>query len=93
MFLKNRNRISKIKRSKVTDYAALKRGCVYKKIHYLALDLDPDPKVNVTQNVVQFPLHCVIYAPAKFAVAKSKGLGRDAFTRNMTKGRIDVQTN
>ena len=29
--------------------------------------------VKVTQNVAQFPLNHVIYAPAKFAVATSKG--------------------
>ena len=36
------------------------------------------------QNVAQFPLHHVIYAPAKFAVALSNGLGGDAFTRYVT---------
>ena len=35
---------------------------------------------KVTQNVAQYPLHPVTYAPAKFEVATSKGLG-DAFTR------------
>ena len=40
------------------------------------------PKVKVTQNVAQFPLHHVSYAPAKFAVATSNGLGGDAFSRN-----------
>ena len=65
----------------------------YKKIHYLTFDLDPDPKVKVTQNVAQFPLHYMIYAPAKFAVASSNGLGRDAFTRNVMEGRTNGQTN
>ena len=38
VFLKNRNIISKIKRSKVTDYAALKydNGIVYMAYHYHA---------------------------------------------------------
>ena len=56
------------------------------------LYVDPDPKVKVTQNVAQVPLHHVIYAPAKFAVATFKGLGGDAFTRNLTDGRTDRQT-
>ena len=46
------------------------------KIHHLTFDLDPK------QNLVQFLLHYVIYAPAKFAVASINGLGGDAFTRN-----------
>ena len=45
---------------------------------------DLDPKDKVTQNVAQFPLHHVIYAHAKFAVATSNGLGEDPFTRNIT---------
>ena len=44
-------------------------------------DLDPDPKVRVTQNAAQFPLHHVNYAPIKFAVAITVGLGGDANTR------------
>ena len=31
--------------------------------------------------VAQYPLHYVTYAPVKFEVAMSIGLGRDAFTR------------
>ena len=53
-------------------------------------DLDPEPKV--IQNVVQFSLHNVIYAPVKFAVATSIGLGGDAFTRNVTEGPTDRLT-
>ena len=34
---------------------------VYKKTHYLTFDLDIE--VNVTRNMVQFPLHHVTYAP------------------------------
>ena len=45
------------------------------------LIFDLDPKVKVTQNVAQFPGHHVIYAPAKFDVATSHGLGEGAFTR------------
>ena len=55
-------------------------------------DIDPDPKVKVTQNVAQCPLHHVIYAPAKFAGASCNNLGGDAFTRNLTEGRTDRRT-
>ena len=48
--------------------------------------------VKVTQNVAQFPLHHVIYAPAKFAVATSNSLGRVAFTTNVTDRRTQAQT-
>ena len=37
-------------------------------------------------------LHHVTYAPAKFEVAKSNGLGKDAFTRNVTDIRMDGRT-
>ena len=57
--------------------------------HYLTFDVNPNPKVKVTQNVAQFPLHHVIYAPAKFAVGPFKGLRGDAFTRNLTVGQTD----
>ena len=66
------------------------RRCVYKKIHHLTFDLDL--KVKVTQNVTQYPLHHVIYASTKFEVARSKGLGGDTITRNVTDGRTDRQT-
>ena len=58
-------------------------------MHYLTFDPYPDPKVKVTQNVAQFPLHHVIYAPAKFAAAMLNGVGGDAFTRNVTEGQTD----
>ena len=58
----------------------------------MTFDVDPDYKVKVTQTVSQFPLHHVIYAPAKFAVATFNGLGGDAFTRNLTEGRTDRRT-
>ena len=51
-----------------------------------------NPRVKVTQNVAQFPLHHVIYATAKFAIAMSNGLGGDAFTRNLTNGRTHART-
>ena len=35
---------------------------------------DLDLGVKVTQNVAQYPLHNVIYVPAKFEVAPSNGL-------------------
>ena len=60
------------------------RRCIYKKIHYLTFDLDLG--VKVTQNVTQYPLHHVIYAPTKFEVATSNGLGEDTITRNVTDG-------
>ena len=36
--------------------------------------------VKVTQDVAQYPLHHVTYAPTKFEVVTSKGLGGGAFT-------------
>ena len=42
-----------------------------------------------TQNVVQYPLHPVTYAPTKFEAATSNSLGGDAFTRNMTDGQTE----
>ena len=64
--------------------------CIYKKIHYLTFDLDLG--VKVTRNVTQYPLHHVIYAPTKFQVATSNGLGEDTITRNVTDGRTDART-
>ena len=46
-------------------------------LHVYVLDLG----AKVTQNVAQYPPHHVTYAPAKFKVAMSNGLGEDAFTR------------
>ena len=37
--------------------------------------------VKVTQNIAQYLLHNVTYAPVKFEVAMSNGLGGDAFRR------------
>ena len=37
--------------------------------------------VKVTQNVAQYLLHNVTYAPVKFEVAMSNGKGGDAFKR------------
>ena len=66
------------------------RRCIYKKLHYLTFDLDLG--VKVTQNVTQYPLHHVIYAPTKFEVATSNGLGEDTITRNVTDGQTDRRT-
>ena len=66
------------------------RRCVYKKIHYLTFDLDLG--VKVTQNIIQYPLHCVIYASTKFEVATSNSLGEDTITRNVTDRRTDRRT-
>ena len=48
------------------------------KIHYMTFDLDFG--IKVTQNVAQYSLHHVTYAATKFEVARSNGLGGDAFT-------------
>ena len=66
------------------------RRCVYKKIHYLTLDLDF--RVKATRNFTHYPLHHVIYASTKFEVATSNGLGEDKITRNVTDGRRDGRT-
>ena len=47
---------------------------------------DHDLGVKVTQNVAQYPLHHVTYAPAKFDIATSHGWGEDAFTRKYING-------
>ena len=46
---------------------------------YLVFMFDLD--LGVTQNIAQYPLHHVTYAPAKFEVAMSNDLGGDKFTR------------
>ena len=48
--------------------------------------------VKVTQNITQYPLHHVIYAPTKFEVATSNRLGEDTITRNVTDGQTDTRT-
>ena len=53
---------------------------------------DLDLGVKVTRKVTQYPLHHVIYAPTKFEVAMSNGLGEDTITRNVTDGRTDGRT-
>ena len=45
-------------------------------------ELWPWPRVKVTQNVAQYPLHHVTYLGTMFEVAASNGKGGDAFTRN-----------
>ena len=51
-----------------------------------------DLDLGVTQNVIQYPLHHVIYASEKFEVATSNGLGEDRITRNVTDGQTDALT-
>ena len=51
------------------------------KIHYLTFDLDLRAKFN--DNVSQYPLHHVTFAPVKFEVNTFNGYGGDAFTRIM----------
>ena len=54
-----------------------RRRYIYKKIHFLTLDL----RVKVTQNIAQYPLHYVTYSATKIVVAMSSRLGGDTFTR------------
>ena len=66
---------------------------VYEKMHLQEITLfDLDLGVKVTRNITQYPLHHVIYAPTKFEVATSNGLGEDTITRNVTDGQTDRQT-
>ena len=58
-------------------------------MHYLTFDLDFE--VKVIQNVAQYHLHHVTYAPAKFEVSTSNSVGGDAFTRNMRDGQTNKQ--
>ena len=58
----------------------LLRPTVYVEMHLqenTLLDLD----IKITQNVAQYPLHHVIYAPAKFEAATSNSSGGYALTR------------
>ena len=51
-----------------------------------------DLGVKVTGNITQYPLPHVIYAPTKFEIATSNGLGEDTITRNLTDGRTYERT-
>ena len=62
---------------------------IYKKIQYLTLTFG----TKFIQNVAQYPLHHVTYAPAKFEVATSNGLGGDAFTREYSEVALMEPTN
>ena len=53
---------------------------VYHHIYLLSI-FDLDLGVKVAQNIALYPLHHVTYAPAKFEVPMSNGLGEDAFAR------------
>ena len=55
MFLKNRNIRSKIKRSKVTDYAVLRRGFLYVETYSTVRNLI----YQQTKDVCQFIAYCV----------------------------------
>ena len=61
-----------------TKYEGFRRRCIFNKIIYLIFDLDF--RVKVPQNVAQYPLHHVTYAPAKFEVAMCNVLGGYAFS-------------
>ena len=52
--------------------------CIYKKLNNFTFVLE----VKVTQNVIQYPLHHVLYASAKFEKAMSNGLREGTITRN-----------
>ena len=45
------------------------------------MSFDLDLGVKLKQDIAQYPLHHVTYAPAKFEAAMSKGGGVDAFRR------------
>ena len=45
------------------------------------MTFDLDLGVKIEQNVAQYSLHHVTYAATKFEVAKSNGLGGDAFAK------------
>ena len=57
------------------------RRCIYKKVHYFTFDLHLGQ--GRTQNIAQYPLHHMTYAPAKFEAAMPNCLGGKAFTRNI----------
>ena len=61
---------------KLLRLTVLEPRYIYKKRHYLILDLG----VKVTRKVAQYPLHHLTDSATKFEVATSNGLG-DAFTR------------
>ena len=52
-----------------------RRICIYKKIYYLTFYLDL--RVEVTRNLVHYPIHHMTYAPAKFKVATAHSLAGD----------------
>ena len=57
---------------------------VEEKIHLQENTLnDLDLQVKFTQNVAQWPLHYVTYAPTEFEVTTSKALGGGTFTRKL----------
>ena len=56
------------------------------------MTFDIDPEVNLTLNVAQYHLNHVIYAFAKFKVARFNGFGEDTITRNVTDGWMDRRT-
>ena len=57
-------------------------------MHYLTFDLG----VKVTWSIAQYHLRHVIYASAKFEVAKTNGLGEDTITTNVMDMRTDRRT-
>ena len=64
-----------LQRSKLLR-ATIQEGKHLQESTYLTLTLE----IKITQNVAQYPLHYVNYAPAKFEAATSNSLGADAFT-------------
>ena len=67
---------------KLRNIVLFRRRHIYKKVHYCTFNLDLRLRTNM-KNIAQYPLHHMTYAPAKFEVAMSNGLGGDAFARNI----------
>ena len=63
-------------------HPTFERRGIYEKLHNLTLTLGS----KFTQNVAQYPLHHVTYAPAKFEAVTPNDLGGDAFTKKRDGG-------
>ena len=71
VFLKNRNIISKIKRSKVTDYAALSK-CL--QLYSGAVDLISDQSLSLVQFFVHASSKCSPPPPFQVSFQKQKNM-------------------
>ena len=63
MFLKNKNIIFKIRRSKVTDYAALRSKSHWFEIHCHVLEQDPLLGTGSTQEMISVIFYIAICMP------------------------------